>query len=82
MISTSARHTDDSGSIPSHGRHGIFGVKTWLSTLGTVYLVNVGFGLNLRCTRTTEDDKRLGSDHPQWQHRKIGWRKCYETVVQ
>ena len=30
---TSAWHTGGPGSIHGHGRHGMFGGKTWLSTL-------------------------------------------------
>ena len=36
MVSTSAWHAGDPGSIPGYRRHGIFDVKTWLSTLRTV----------------------------------------------
>ena len=32
VVSTSVWHA---GSISGHGMHGIFGVKTWFSTLGT-----------------------------------------------
>ena len=39
-VSTSAWHAGSLVLIPSQGRHGIFGVTTWLSTLGTVSLVN------------------------------------------
>ena len=37
MVSTSAWHAGSLGSISSHSSHDIFSVKTWLSTLGTVY---------------------------------------------
>ena len=40
MVSTSAWHATDAsspGSIPGEDRHGIFGVKIWLLTLGTVF---------------------------------------------
>ena len=37
VVSISFRHLGVQGSISGHGRHGIFDVKTWLSTLGTVY---------------------------------------------
>ena len=35
MVSTSACHVGGSGSMPGHGRRGVFGVKTWFSTSGT-----------------------------------------------
>ena len=37
VVSTSAWHAGWPGPMPSHGRYGIFGVTTWLSTLGAVY---------------------------------------------
>ena len=48
MVSASASHAGGPNSTLGYGRHGIFGVKTWLSTLWTVYhrvsasYVNVG----------------------------------------
>ena len=42
VVSTSAWHTSAPGSIPGHDRLGMFGVKTWLSTLGTVYPSYIG----------------------------------------
>ena len=36
VVSTSTGHTRGPGSISGQGKHGIFGFKTWLSTLGTV----------------------------------------------
>jgi len=36
-ISTIPWHASALGSISTMGRHGIFGAKGWLSTLGTVY---------------------------------------------
>ena len=35
VVSTSAWHVGGPSSMPGHDRHGIVGVKTWLSTLGT-----------------------------------------------
>lgn len=61
--------------------HGTFGVKTWLSTWGSLYPlslgdhINVGPNLNLGCKGNTEDDKHPGSDLSQCQHRQI-WQKC------
>ena len=88
VVSTTAGHTGGPGSIPGHGSHDIFGVKTWLSTSGTVYPSCTGEShqcwspLKLGCQRTTKDDKHPGSDHPgsdhpgsdhpQGQHRKFG----------
>ena len=37
MVSTSAWRDGGPGTILGHGRHGIFGVKTWLSTLGLCF---------------------------------------------
>ena len=38
VVSMSAWHAAGRGSIPARTRNVIFGVKTWLSTLETVYL--------------------------------------------
>ena len=40
VFGTSAWHIGGPGSTPSHVRHGIFGVKIWLSTSGTVCILH------------------------------------------
>ena len=56
MVNTSAWHA---GSLGSIGRHSIFGVKTWLSTLGilnrliTLMSVPSQFGRKKETMRTT-----------------------------
>ena len=40
VVTTSACHAGGAGSIPGTGSCDIFDVKIWLSTLGTVSLVN------------------------------------------
>ena len=37
VVSTSVWHAGRLGSIPRCSKHGIFGVETWLSILGTAY---------------------------------------------
>ena len=39
VVSTSTWQADGPGSIASHSRDGIFVAKTWLSTVGSVYLL-------------------------------------------
>ena len=38
VVSPPARHAADRGAIPGPGARALLGVKTWLSTLETVYL--------------------------------------------
>ena len=38
VVTISVWHTGVPSSIPSHGRHVIFGAKAWLSTVEIVYL--------------------------------------------
>ena len=57
----------------------MFGVKAWLSTLRAVYPLGIGESrlclsrLNLRHKTNTEDEKHPGSDHHQYQRRKVGF---------
>ena len=76
MVSTSALRERVLSSRLGPGM-GMLGVKTWLSTLETVYSlddhVNVSpISFNWGCKRTIEDDMHPGSDHPQCQHIKVG----------
>ena len=42
VVTTSTWHAGCPGSIPGHSKLGIFGVKTWLSTLGALYPSCIG----------------------------------------
>ena len=80
MVITSALHATVLGSIPGQGM-GMFGVKTWLSTLGTVYpcvnsLCNIRSRFNKKCLFLFKSSKELtlvvrsGKDqncgYPKW----------------
>ena len=76
VVSTSALHSSE---FKTRTGQGMFGVKTWLSTLGLCIPrdsddhINVGpVSLNWGRKRTIEDDVHPGSDHPQCQHKKVG----------
>ena len=79
MISTSAWHASDLGSIPSHGRHGIFGVKKWLSTLSLVNRVNVGFILIWDLKEPLRMTSTLAVTILSVSIERLALRKCYET---
>ena len=74
-------HGNSLGSILGHGKHGIFSVKTWLSTLVNQIIMLMSVPSQFGMKRTTDDNKYPGSDHPQCQHRKVGvnvLKKCSE----
>ena len=64
MVSASAYHAGCPGSIHGRGKHVIFDVQTWLTTLRTVRIFRESekhSRLSLGCKRATEDEKHTGS---------------------
>ena len=81
VVSTCTRHTSSLGPIPSHGKHGIFDVNTWLLTTGQSLMNRI---ILLMLVLSQFGDKHPGSDHPQCQHSRSversawAWRKYSE----